>query len=97
MDELQPSAKRQLDRFCRQYLQLQLDHELDYPDDVHLRKDYFQQSLYSRLFRENSISFPPPQRYQLRVLKKLTRRIEQSIHDWEEDVGQSISLLDPNS
>ena len=78
------SARQQLDRFSRQYLQLQL--ELDYPDEEHLRNDTFQQSLYVRLFSENVIKHAPPARYQLRVLKELTRRIEQSIQDWEEEV-----------
>lgn len=84
--QLSASARQQLDRFCRQYLQLQL--ELDYPDDIHLRNDAFQQSLYARLFVENTISHAPPQRYQLRVLKELTKRIERSIQDWEEEVGR---------
>ena len=82
--QLSTSARQQLDRFCRQYFQLQL--ELDYPDETHLRNDTFQQSLYGRLFEGNIISHTPPQRYQLRILKELTKRIEQSIQDWEEEV-----------
>ena len=78
-------ARQQLDLFCRQYLQLQLD--LNYPGEELLRIDAFQQSLYTRLFKENAIPHPPPPRYQFRVLKELLRRIEQSIQDWEEDVG----------
>src|SRR6266536_6669475 len=78
------SATQQLDRFCRQYLQLQLDP--DYPDAENLRNDIFQQSLNARLFEENAIKHAPPQRYQLRILKELTRRIEQGIQDWEEEV-----------
>ncbi len=82
--QLSASARHQLDRFVRQYLQLQLD--LDYPDEEHLRNDVFQQSLHSQLFSENGIKDAPPARYQLRVLKELTRRIQQSIQDWEEEV-----------
>jgi protein-lysine N-methyltransferase EEF2KMT len=82
--QLSASARKQLDRFSRQYLQLQLN--LDFPDDNCLRNDAFQQSLYSRLFSEAGIKNAPPVRYQLRVLKKLTERIEQSIQDWEEEV-----------
>jgi hypothetical protein len=82
--QLSASARQQLDRFSRQYLQLQ--HELDYPDEEQLRNDIFQQSLYARLFLENRTKYTPPARYQLRVLKELTRRIEQSIQDWEEEV-----------
>ncbi len=82
--QLPPWACQQLDRFCRQYLQVQLD--LDYPSEEHLRNDSFQQCLFMRVFAENSIQHEPPVRFQLRVLKELTRRIEQSIQDWEEEV-----------
>jgi hypothetical protein len=82
--QLSSRARQQLDRFVRQYLQLQLD--LDYPDEEYLQNDAFQQSIHSRLFLENEIKNPPPARYRFRVLKELTRRIEQSIQDWEEQV-----------
>ena len=82
--QLSPIARQQLDRFCRQYLQVQLD--LDYPDEEHLRNNEFQHLLYARLFGEDAIKHEPPRRFQLRVLKELTRRIEQSIQDWEEEV-----------
>ena len=87
--KLLPGAKRQLDRFCRQYLQVQLD--LDYPDEEHLRNDFFQESLHARLFAENILKHAPPARYQLRALKELTRRIEHSIQDWEEEVCHFIT------
>ena len=74
-----------MDRFCRQYLQLLPS--LEYPDEEHLRDDVFQEAIYSRLFEENALEYPPPQRYQLKTLKELTKRIENSIHDWEEQVG----------
>ncbi len=77
-------AQRQLDRFCRQYLQVQLD--LDYPDEEHLRNEAVQQAIFSRLFADHAIAYAPPPRYQLRVLKELMKRIEQSIQDWEEEV-----------
>jgi ATP:corrinoid adenosyltransferase len=82
--QLLPGARQQLDRFCRQYLQVQLD--LDYPDEEHLRNDAFQESLHARLFEDHALKHAPPARYQLRVLKELTRRIEHSIQDWEEEV-----------
>jgi hypothetical protein len=87
---LSANANQQLDRFCRQYFQLQLD--LDYPDEKHLRNDLFQRFLYARFFQESALSHPPPPRYQLRVLKELTKRIEQSIQDWEEEVGDSFRI-----
>ncbi|KAG0652946.1 Elongation factor methyltransferase 3 [Hyphodiscus hymeniophilus] len=83
--QITATARQQINRFCRQYLQLLLDP--DYPDDVHLRTDAVQQFLYTRLFQENAISHPPPPRYQLRVLKELVKRIEESIQDWDEEVG----------
>ena len=83
--QLTGDAKRQLDRFCRQYLQLYLEPE--YPDSSHLQSDVFQGLLYTALFKENSIKYAPPLRYQLKVLKELTRRIEKSIQDWDEQVG----------
>jgi hypothetical protein len=82
--QLSLGARDQLNRFRRQYLQVQLD--LDYPDEEHLRNDSFQQALYAGLFEEDIVKRAPPQRFQLRVLKELTRRIEQSIQDCEEEV-----------
>jgi hypothetical protein len=82
--QLSLSARDQLNRFRRQYLQVQLD--LDYPDEEYLRNDSFQQALYAGLFEEDVVKCAPPQRFQLRVLKELTRRIEQNIQDWEEEV-----------
>jgi len=85
--QLSPSARRQLDRFCRQYLQVEPD--LDYPDPEHLRNDGFQQALYARAFKDG-VAPSPPTRYRLRVLKKLTKKIEESIQDWDEEVCRSL-------
>jgi protein-lysine N-methyltransferase EEF2KMT len=82
--QLSATARQQLDRFVRQYLQLQV--HLDYPDEEHLRSDAFQHSLHSQLFSEHGIGNATPVRYQLRVLKELTRKIELSIQDWDEEV-----------
>ncbi|KAH7351197.1 putative methyltransferase-domain-containing protein [Rhexocercosporidium sp. MPI-PUGE-AT-0058] len=87
--QLSVNARRQLDRFCRQYLQVTL--ELDYPTEEYLRHDAFQQSLYSLLFSED-VQYVPPPRYQLRVLKELMKRIEASILDWDEE-GISDDLM----
>ena len=91
--QLSATARQQLNRFNRQYLQLQLD--LDYPDDDYLRNDDFQQCLHFRLFSENGVKNAPPARYQLRVLKELTRRVEQSIQDWEEEVSYFLHAGSP--
>lgn len=87
---LSSSARRQLEKVCRQYLQLLRDP--DYPESDLLRNGTFQQAIYDRLFEEDAIRYAPPPRYQLRFLKELTRRIEQSIQNWDEDVGCFISL-----
>lgn len=90
-DELSLGARNQLDRFCRQYLQLQPD--LTYPDEQHLADGAFQATLHKTLFADDAIQHPPPQRYRLRVLKELTESIEQSIHDWDKQVGKLSYFL----
>merc|ERR1712093_61479 len=87
--QISVDARHQLDRFCRQYLQVTLG--LDYPTEEHLRNDAFQQSIYSRLFSDD-VQYTPPPRYQLRVLKELMKRIEASIQDWDEQ-GISDDLM----
>ncbi|RDL38974.1 Uncharacterized protein BP5553_03314 [Venustampulla echinocandica] len=90
--QLPSGAGQSLDRFCRQYLQVQTD--LDYPAAQYLRDDAFQQALCARLANEGAIAVqhPPPRRYQARVLKELVKRIEQSIQNWE-DEGVSDDLV----
>ena len=91
-----------IDRFCRQYLQL--ERELDYPAPTLLREQHVQEDLYRRVFSSDGGAVatpPPPPRYQLRVLKELVKRIEASIDgDWEQYVckntnkrTQSVSKL----
>ncbi|KAI8965222.1 putative methyltransferase-domain-containing protein [Daldinia sp. FL1419] len=78
-------------RFCRQYLQLERD--LDYPPPTLLRDADVQDAIYRRIFADDALAYPPPQRYQLRVLKELTSRIEASIEDWDSH-GVSDDLMD---
>jgi hypothetical protein len=82
--ELSPNTGRRFDRFCRQFLQINL--ELDYPDPDLLRQDAIQRAIFKELFQDGALEHSPPPRYQVRVLKELIRRIEASIQDWEEDV-----------
>lgn len=81
-----PSA--QLNRFYRQYLQL--ERPLQFPDDTVLREDHAQALLYERLFKPGVVSHPPPIRYQVKVLKELVSRIENSIDDWEAFVSSRL-------
>lgn len=82
--------RQELDLFKRQYLQLQVRPK--YPESKYLKYEEFQQLLYSEIFSENATKWHPPQRYQLRVLKELIKRIETSITDWEEEVRISLFL-----
>lgn len=80
--------RQELDLFKRQYLQLELKPK--YPEQKYLKHEEFQQLLYSEIFSEDAVKWYPPQRYQLRVLKELMKRIEGSITDWEEEVWDSL-------
>ncbi|KFX94192.1 hypothetical protein O988_06428 [Pseudogymnoascus sp. VKM F-3808] len=83
--------REELDLFKRQYLQLQIS--LKYPGKECLKHEEFQQLLYSEIFSEDAMKWYPPQRYQLRVLKELVKRIEVSITDWEEEQSISDDLM----
>ncbi|OSZ99999.1 hypothetical protein A9Z42_0027520 [Trichoderma parareesei] len=88
---MEASAQKQVDRFCRQYLQL--EQTLNYPEPQYIRRSDVQDAIYQRLFAEGALpGGSPPLRYQLRVLKELISRIEASIQDWDEH-GVSDSLM----
>ncbi|KAL7904881.1 putative methyltransferase domain-containing protein [Trichoderma velutinum] len=85
------SVQKQVDRFCYQYLQL--EQKLDYPEPHNIRLPEVQDTIYQRLFADESLpGGPPPLRYQVRVLKELVSRIEASIDDWDEH-GVSDGLM----
>lgn len=75
----------------RQYLQLVDPSQLRWPDAQVLKKHEVQAWVFSHMFDETSVKSPPPERYQLRVLKLLISKLEQSIVDPEEDVRFPIS------
>lgn len=81
--------KHHVDRFCRQYLQL--EPALDFPPGELLRLGAVQQSIYRRLFADDALSHAPPDRYRLRTLKALVARIEAAIDDWDEHVSGSVA------
>jgi len=74
-----------INRFCRQYLQL--ESHLTYPDGSLLREEAVQEFLYQYLFAPGAVSYSPPPRYKLKVLKELVARIEEAIEDWDEHVS----------
>ncbi|KAI1767128.1 putative methyltransferase-domain-containing protein [Hypoxylon sp. FL1150] len=85
-----------VDRFCRQYLQL--ERELDYPCPTRLREAEVQDALYHNIFDNKALAYPPPKRYQLRVIKELISKIESSIEDWDshgvsDDLMTAFSIL----
>jgi len=79
----QPSV----DRFCRQYLQLESDP--DFPPSDWLKLPDVQEAIYDQVFADGAVRYSPPVRYQHRILKNLVARIESSIDDWEEYVSLS--------
>lgn len=90
MTKLPSNWAQELNHFKRQYLQLQVT--IKYPERQYLKHEVFQNELYAQIFSQEALKYHPPQRYRLRVLKELMKRIEDSITDWEEEV-RTISLL----
>jgi protein-lysine N-methyltransferase EEF2KMT len=83
----------QLLLFRRQYLQLVEPDFLAWPPKQLLRNADAQAWLYKKLFDPSKNDRLPPERYQLRVLKPLVAKIQQSIEDPEEDVGTCFTAL----
>ena len=81
-----------LDLFRRQYLQLvELEH-LAWPSPQQLRMPDTQAWIFNRMFNGELMQYLPPNRYQLRVLKRLMARIERAIIDPDEDVGPLLCI-----
>lgn len=76
----------QIDLLQRQYFQLIEPEQLTLPAIQILRSPDVQARLFERLFNTNNISFPTPDRYKFRVLKRIVCALEQSINDPNEDV-----------
>ena len=82
----------QLVLFRRQYLQLFEPDFLAWPPKSLLRDAGVQQWLYKHCFDTDANPHLPSDRYRLRVLKPLVRKVEQAIEDPEEDVGYLLPL-----
>ena len=80
----------QLLLFRRQYFQVFEPDFLAWPPKQLLRDISVQQWLHTNLFDSEINHLQPPQRYQLRVLKGLISKIEESVQDPEEDVGRHM-------
>ncbi|KZF24254.1 hypothetical protein L228DRAFT_266602 [Xylona heveae TC161] len=85
MEQLSPAEEKEIGLFQRQYAQLLPVQTLAFPRPESLRKYSFQNCIYNEMFNREIIKFPPPDRYQLRVLKELVARIEKAIVDPAED------------
>jgi hypothetical protein len=86
----------QLVLFRRQYLQLFEPDFLAWPPKSLLRDAGVQQWLFKQCFDTDNNPYLPSERYRLRVLKPLLRKVEQAIEDPEQDVGYaspSFSIL----
>jgi hypothetical protein len=75
----------------RQYFQLVEPQQLRWPDDAILKAPEVQSWLFTNLFDTTNVTSPPPDHYQLRVLKLLVSKLERSMTDPEEDVRSPIS------
>ena len=75
----------EVDRFCRQYLQL--ESELTFPSPPVLKLPEVQDAIYHRAFSDGAVRYGPPPRFQARTLKALISQIEDSIDDWNEYVS----------
>lgn len=70
----------------RQYLQCLSPESLALPKPELLRMPEVQNQLFSDMFDESRLLYPPPVRYRFRVLKRILAALEQAIEDPEEDV-----------
>jgi hypothetical protein len=75
-------------KLAAQYFQLVELQNLALPPGPVLVQPAVQAALYERMFNENAVFPIPPDSYRSRVLKEILSRIEESITNPEEDVGQ---------
>lgn len=87
LSPLSMNLEWQVDLLRRQYLQLVEPEQLLLPAAKTLKSPGVQARLYSRLFNNDTFSFPPPDRYRFRVLKRVINLLEKSFIDPDEDVG----------
>ncbi|KAH8724307.1 putative methyltransferase-domain-containing protein [Phaeosphaeriaceae sp. PMI808] len=80
-----PTTTIQLQILQRQYFQLVEPHQLRWPESIILKHPNVQSWMFTQMFDATQIKSPPPDRYQLRVLKLLMSKLERAINDPEED------------
>ena len=77
----------------RQYLQLIQPDELTLPPTAILKTAETQSQIFTTLFRDGNLRFPPTDRYRSRVLKLLVNTLEQSVSEPDEDVRGNMHFL----
>ncbi|KAF4301264.1 putative Nicotinamide N-methyltransferase [Botryosphaeria dothidea] len=93
-----PNEMQALHIFRAQYFQLSDPAQMRWPEAQLLKRPEAQAWLFEEMFDRDSIQYPPPERYQVRVLKQLVSVIENAIDDPEEDelsddLMSSLSML----
>lgn len=88
------SDKSSIDRFCYQYLQM--DPSPEYPAGELLKRAEVQDEMFDRIFAVHAPPPPKTARLQLRALKELVNRIENSISDQESDEFVCNANLPPD-
>ncbi|KAF2763371.1 hypothetical protein EJ05DRAFT_534728 [Pseudovirgaria hyperparasitica] len=83
--EMDAQLEARLALVRRQYFQLVEPSLISLPAKEVLKSAKVQSWLFQQLFDEEQVQYLPPPRYQLRLLKRITRLIEQAITDPEED------------
>lgn len=91
-----PDETQALRVFRAQYFQLLDPTQMRWPEAEFLKRAEVQAWLFEEMFDRDSIQYPPPERYQVRVLKQLVSVIENAIDDPEEDVRSPSSPLFPH-
>ncbi|KAF2742880.1 hypothetical protein M011DRAFT_255117 [Sporormia fimetaria CBS 119925] len=82
---MQGQDRTALEILRRQYFQLVDPAQLRWADIQTLKSPDVQAWIYSHFFNPDHVTYAPPERYQLRVLKQLVGKLEAAITDPEED------------
>ena len=86
-----PPLSAEVELLRRQYLQLLDPKSLTIPDSHILKQPEIQSQIFNALFRDGSLTYPPPVGYRTRVLKLLVNALEKAMTDPDEDVGMHVS------
>lgn len=95
MQGIPESTIQELQIFQRQYYQLIPIAQLRWPPAATLKQARVQDWIFKNMFDEHEVAHPPPERYQLQVLKKILKDVENTFQDPEYDVGSTrVRIVD---